>query len=146
VKKSPKMLWTKSHWFCQWSITTRGFPNFPSILPCYKNIFYMPLVPLLPLSSFLIISHHLCIYHKNQAPLDQISWTRLLWWWGGGPKTKARTKEWTSGVGLVGNPHKRLWWGWPSHHHYLMKIFMVYLVHQLSLGENMVKYTQKIMN
>jgi hypothetical protein len=48
----------------------KGFSNPPSKLPCYRNIFYISLVPLLPFSSFLIVSHHLCVYSKNQTPLD----------------------------------------------------------------------------
>jgi len=61
------------------------------------------------------------------------------------PKPIGKNKRVNKWVGLVGNPHKRLWWGWPSSS-FDENLQMVYLIHQLSFDESMVKYTQKVMN
>jgi len=70
----------------------KGFLNFPSKLPCYRNMFYISPVS----SSTFLLFVITCVYTtKTNLLWITTSWTRLLCWWGGGPKRVHRW-GWTS--------------------------------------------------
>jgi len=116
----------KSHWFCQWLITTRGFLILP-LSSLVIGIFFISFQSLLPLSSCL--SSFMYITKTNLLWITT-SWTRLLCWWGGGPK-RVHNWGWTrrkpSQQTVVGLARPSL---------FDENFQMVCLVYQLSLNGN----------
>jgi len=62
------------------------------------------------------------------------------------PKPTGKNKKVNKWVGLVGNPQKIVVGLAKPSSLFDENLQMIYLIHQLSFGESMVKYTKKVMN